>query len=557
VSPPLKTQSPALRLEGLTVEFPGSKFAVRDISFEVAPGRTLGIVGESGSGKSISLRAIMGILPQAAAITAGSLWMGDTELPLAGPRVRLTRRRRLAMVFQDPLAALNPVMRVGDLIAEVPRRALGQSKTQSRATALELMRQVHLPDPERLARAYPHQLSGGQRQRIMIAAALAVEPEVLLCDEPTTALDVTVQATVLELLAEIKQRTGLSAVFVSHDLAVISEVADDITVMRDGRQLESGTAADVLERPRAEYTRTLVSSVIQLPPDTEAGPGELDQAMESDQTGTERERASSSPVLVPAELAPTPRLAARGITVTYRRAARPALAGVDLTLAPREIHGLVGESGSGKTTLARVITGQLAADAGTVELDGTALGRRRSRDQLRAMQMIFQDPYASLDPRMTVRQTLTELLKLGGVGGKSALEARCRELLDQVRLPGAALDRVPGQFSGGQRQRIAIARALAVEPRVLVADEPTSSLDVSAQSAILRLLAGLRDEHGLSVLFISHNLGVVHEICEQISVLYQGEIVESGPTAAVFARPAHAYTRRLIESVPRLRTEAS
>ena len=546
MSQPSKTQAPALRLEGLTVEFPGAKAAVQDISFEVAPGQTLGIVGESGSGKSISLRAVMGILPASATITSGSLWMGDTELPLAGPRVRLTRRRRLAMVFQDPLAALNPVMRVGDLIAEVPRHALGQSKDQSRATALELMRQVHLPEPERLARAYPHQLSGGQRQRIMIAAALAVEPEVLLCDEPTTALDVTVQATVLELLAEIKHRRGLSAVFVSHDLAVISEVADDITVMRDGRQLESGTAADVLLRPRADYTRTLVSSVIQ-----------LEQSPAPDEAGTERERASPPPELAPAATAPPPRLAARGIEVTYRRAARPALAGVDLILAPGEIHGLVGESGSGKTTLARVITGQLAADAGSVELDGTPLGRRRSREQLRALQMIFQDPYASLDPRMTVRQTLTELLKLGGVSGKAALEARCRALLDQVRLPAATLDRVPGQFSGGQRQRIAIARALAVEPRVLVADEPTSSLDVSAQSAITALLAGLRDDFGLSVLFISHNLGVVHEICEQISVIHQGEIVEAGPTAAVFAHPAHAYTRRLIESVPRLRTEAS
>jgi peptide/nickel transport system ATP-binding protein len=537
------TALPALRLEGLSVEFPGSKFAVKDVSFEVAPGRTLGIVGESGSGKSVSLRAVMGILPQSARVSSGSLWMGDTELPLAGPRVRLTRRRRLAMIFQDPLAALNPVMRVGDLIAEVPRRALGQSAAQSRRTALELMRQVHLPDPEQLARAYPYQLSGGQRQRIMIAAALAVEPEVLLCDEPTTALDVTVQATVLELLAEIKQRRGLAAVFVSHDLAVISEVADDMTVMRGGRQLESGTTADVLERPRAEYTRTLLSSVVELP----AGEPSLD---------TERQRAISAPPPYP-PAAGVPRLAARGIEVSYRRAARPALGGVSLTLAPGEIHGLVGESGSGKTTLARVITGQLAAGAGTVELDGTPLGRRRSREQLRAIQMIFQDPYASLDPRMTIRQTLAELLKLGGVSGKATIEARCRALLDQVALPSSALDRVPGQFSGGQRQRIAIARALAVEPRVLVADEPTSSLDVSVQSAILELLAGLRDEFGLSVLFISHNLGVVHEICEQISVIYQGEIVEAGPTAAVFAQPAHAYTRRLIESVPRLRMEAS
>jgi peptide/nickel transport system ATP-binding protein len=536
------TARPGLRLDQLTVEFPGQPAAVSELSFEVAPGQTLGIVGESGSGKSIALRAIMGILPGAARVSSGSLWMGPTGLPLTGKHLRAARRRRLAMIFQDPLAALNPVMRVGDLIAEVPRHTLGQSAARSRQTALELMDQVHLPGPERLARAYPHELSGGQRQRIMIAAALAAEPEILLCDEPTTALDVTVQAAVLALLAEIKERTGLAIVFVTHDLAVISEVADDIVVMRNGRRLEAGTASAVLDHPSAEYTRSLLESVIELPtggPDTGA-----------DDAGADRPGAGSLP-------RPVPRLSARGIEVSYRRATRPALAGVDLTLYPQQIHGLVGESGSGKTTLARVLTGQLSPAAGTLELDGVPLGRRRSRDQLRAIQMVFQDPYASLDPRMTVRQTLAELLRLGRTTGRLAIEARCRELLDQVAMPASALDRVPGQFSGGQRQRIAIARALAVEPRLLVADEPTSALDVTAQSAILELMAGLRDQFGLSVLLISHNLAVVHEICEEVSVIYQGTIVEAGAARDVFAHPAHAYTRRLIESVPRLRTEAS
>ncbi|SEP15334.1 ATP-binding cassette domain-containing protein [Amycolatopsis saalfeldensis] len=527
------TARPALRLEGLSVEFPGPQPpAVDSLGFEVAPGRTVGIVGESGSGKSLSLRAIMGILPGAARVTSGRLWLGETELPLTGKGIRAARRQRPAMVFQDPLAALNPVMRVGDLIAEVPRRVFGHSAAHSRRLALELMRQVRLPDPERLARAYPHQLSGGQRQRIMIAAALAAEPEVLLCDEPTTALDVTVQAAVLDLLAEITQRAGPAVVFVSHDLAVISQVADEIIVLREGLRLEAGPTSAVLAGPGTDYTRTLLESVIELP-------GRPDAA------GVESPAVS------------VPRLAARGIGVTYRHAARPALAGVDLTVHSRQIHGLVGESGSGKTTLARVLTGALKTDAGTVEWDGTPLGRRRGRAQLRAIQMVFQGPYASLDPRMTVRQTLTELLRPGGTTGRSALEARCRELLDQVAMPASALDRVPGQFSGGQRQRIAIARALAVEPSLLVADEPTSALDVSAQSAILELLAGLRDSAGLSVVLISHNLAVVNEICDEVSVIHQGEIVEAGPTRAIFANPAHAYTRRLIESVPRLRTDAS
>ena len=520
----------ALRLENLSVSF-GDVPVVQNLSFELAPGATLGIVGESGSGKSVSLRALMGILPSAARINNGRLWAGSDEVPLSGKKVRESRRRRLAMVFQDPSAALNPVMRVGDLIAEVPRRALGRSAAESRRIALDLMRQVHLPDPERLARAYPHQLSGGQRQRIMIAAALATEPEVLLCDEPTTALDVTVQAAVLDLLAEIRAKTSLATIFVSHDLAVVSQVADDIIVMRQGEVVETGSALNVLREPRDEYTQMLLNSVISLPfePTASIRAGEL----------------------------PAPRLRAQGIEVRYPRADRPALAGVSLDLHPGRIHGLVGESGSGKTTLARVLTGQQHPDAGTVSLDGTVLGRRRSRDHLRAVQMVFQDPYASLDPRMTVRQTLTELLKLNGLKGKAALENRCRELLDQVAMPDWALDRVPGQFSGGQRQRIAIARALAVNPQVLVADEPTSALDVSVQASVLDLMARLRDEFGLSILLISHNLAVVHEICDDVSVIHNGEIVETGSTRGIFANPAHAYTRQLIESVPRLRTEAS
>jgi ABC-type glutathione transport system ATPase component len=525
------TSSSALRLENLSVSF-GDVPVVRNLSFDLAPGATLGIVGESGSGKSVSLRALMGILPSAATINNGRLWAGSDEVPLSGKEVRRSRRRRLAMVFQDPSAALNPVMRVGDLIAEVPRRALGRSAAESRRIALDLMRQVHLPDPEKMARAYPHQLSGGQRQRIMIAAALATEPEVLLCDEPTTALDVTVQAAVLDLLAEIRAKTSLATVFVSHDLAVVSQVADEIIVMRQGAVIETGTAVSVLQEPQDPYTQMLLNSVIALP---------------------------SVPVAVSAapEEHPAPRLRAEGIEVRYARADRPALAGVSLALHPGRIHGLVGESGSGKTTLARVLTGQQHPDAGTVSLGGAELGRRRSRAQLRAVQMVFQDPYASLDPRMTVRQTLTELLRLSGLKGKAALENRCRELLDQVALPDWALDRVPGQFSGGQRQRIAIARALAVNPQVLVADEPTSALDVSVQASVLDLMARLRQEFGLSILLISHNLAVVHEICDDVSVIHHGEIVESGSTRDVFAHPSHAYTRRLIESVPRLRTEAS
>jgi len=439
---PMTNQS-AVRLDDLTVEFPGTDTtpAVRELSFDLAPGRTLGIVGESGSGKSITLRAVMGILPAGARVTSGTLAMGQTPVPLTGKHVRAARRRRLAMVFQDPLAALNPVMRVGDLIAEVPRRVLGQSAAQARRTAIELMRQVHLPDPERLARAYPHQLSGGQRQRIMIAAALAGQPDVLLCDEPTTALDVTVQAAVLDLLNEIKQRTDLTMVFVSHDLAVISEVADDIIVMRDGLPIESGAARTVLDRPRDDYTRRLVASVIDAPVIGAAARDTATRGAAAHDTAAHDTVARDTAVIgsaapaagtgaTPADSAgpgtrtPPPRLEARGVRVTYRQAARPALAAADLVLHPGRIHGLVGESGSGKTTLARVLTGQLRPDAGTVRLDGAPLTDRRNRVQLRSIQLVYQDPYASLDPRMTVRQTLAELLRLGGTTGRAALEAR-------------------------------------------------------------------------------------------------------------------------------------
>ena len=369
----------------------------------------------------------------------------------------------------------------------------------------------------------------------MIAAALAGEPEVLLCDEPTTALDVTVQAAVLDLIAELAERSGVATVFVSHDLAVVARMADDLLVMRSGSVVEHGATGSVLAAPREQYTSQLVNAVLDLPT------GTADDAS--------RAARSSTPLL---SKAGTGRLEAQHVVFGYRGSQRPALSGVDLAVREGEIHGLVGESGSGKTTLARVLTGELRPDAGTVLLGGQPLGRRRTRAQLRAVQMVFQDPYASLDPRMTVRQTLAEVLRVGGLRDRHAIDERCRDLVEQVALPAAARERVPAQFSGGQRQRVAIARALAADPQVLVADEPTSALDVTVQAAILGLLERLRDERGLGVLLISHNLAVVHEVCDQVSVIHQGEIVESGPAERVLLAPSHDYTRRLVASVPRL-----
>ena len=526
---------PALRLAGLSVSFPagsGRTEVVRSVDLELPAGSTLGIVGESGSGKSITLRALMGLLPTSATVESGTLQLAGTPVPLVGRGVRAARRRRLAMVFQDPLAALDPVMTVGAQIAEVPRRVFGESRGAARESALRLLESVRLPNPERAAAAYPHQLSGGQRQRAVIAMALACRPEVLLCDEPTTALDVTIQAEILDLLRDLRATSGLSMVFVSHDLAVVSAMADRILVLRDGGVVEAGTTAQVIDEPRRPYTRALLDAVLELP---------APQAIPSPASHPE---AAADPVL----------LRAGGITVSYGGDGLvKALDDVDLAVRFRHIHGIVGESGSGKTTLAKVLTGQLRPAVGSVALGADTLPERRTREPLSDIQMIYQDPYSSLDPRMTIRQTLTELLRLVRGLPRRQLESRCAELLDQVSMPASALDGYPGQFSGGQRQRIAIARALAVEPRVLVADEPTSALDVSVQAQVLDLLGRLRDDLDLTMVVISHNLAVIRHLCDDVSVMLNGVIVESGPAAAVLDHPSASYTRALIAAVPRMK----
>lgn len=519
----------ALELRGLRVTFPAERSrreVVSGLDLELPAGQTLGIVGESGSGKSVTLRVLMGLLPSSAQVEAGTLAISGIAVPLAGKGLRASRRRRLAMVFQDPLAALDPVMTIGDQIAEVPRRVFGESKRASRAIAVDLLSQVRIPEPELRAGSYPHQLSGGQRQRAVIAMALACRPEILLCDEPTTALDVTIQAEVLALLRDLRERSGLSMVFVSHDLAVVSSMADDILVMRSGRLVEHGATAQVLDEPAQPYTRQLLDAVLEMPAVGAAEP------------------------VVPGSGREPERLRAEAISVSYSGVL--AVDSVDLAVGPGRIYGLVGESGSGKTTLAKVLTGQLRADSGTVTLAGVVLPDHRSRDQLRRIQMIYQDPFASLDPRMTVRQTLSELLRLVVRVPRSKIEPRCVELLAQVSLPASALDGYPGQFSGGQRQRIAIARALAVEPSVLVADEPTSALDVSIQAAVLELLVRLRDELDLTIVVISHNLAVIRHICDDVSVMHGGAVVEAGAAASVLDHPQIAYTQKLIRAVPRL-----
>ncbi|MFT4233004.1 MAG: ABC transporter ATP-binding protein [Leucobacter sp.] len=575
---------------------------VDGLDLAAAPGEALGIVGESGSGKSLTLRALLGMMPSGTRVAGG-------EVEIGGP---------VGMVFQDPLTALDPLTRVGVQLREaveaadaVRRRERGARGARAvrgergvrsvpdgpgpvarpdadpgsaRVRVLELLRQVGLPDVERIARAYPHQLSGGQRQRAVIAMALARDPAVLLCDEPTTALDVTVQRRVLELLDRLRRERGLTLVFVSHDLAVVASMCERVLVMRAGREVESGRAERVVRDPRDPYTRALLEAVPRLPdPDPAAAPDPGAVRRPPDEAGAEATAAdpaivpdpasaSQAPVPVPAAAAPVaprspspagahngairdpaiphpPLLEARDLEVRY--GGFVAVSGVSLSLARGGALGVVGESGSGKTTLARALVGQLRPASGGILLDGDPLPSRRTPGLARTMQLVPQDPYSSLDPRMTVAQTLGELLRRHRIVPRDGVRERIADLLELVRLDPSLASSYPHRLSGGQRQRVALARALAVEPRVIVADEPTSALDVSVQASVIELLHGLRQRLGLALVFVSHDLAVVHELCDSVLVMRAGAVVETGGPE-FFAAPRSAYGRELIEAVPRL-----
>ncbi|UOQ61714.1 ATP-binding cassette domain-containing protein [Leucobacter rhizosphaerae] len=493
-----------------------SRELVHGIDLDVAPGGTLGVVGESGSGKSLTLRAMLGLLPTGVRRTDGEIEVGGA----------------IGMVFQDPLTALDPLARVGSQVREALRagRGAGRGAGQGVATpeVLELLRLVQLPDPERIARSYPHQLSGGQRQRVVIAMALAGDPAVLLCDEPTTALDVTVQRRVLALLDDLRRERGLTLVFVSHDLAVVASMCDRVAVMRDGRIIEVGETERVLSAPRDPGTRALLDAVPALPPLATDAPSST-AASEARVAATTGEGTAG--VL--------PALGVRGLEVRYGGfiAARD----VSFAVPSGGALGIVGESGSGKTSVARAIAGQLPLAGGTIHLDGAPLRRRRDP----RIQLVPQDPTSSLNPRMTVGQTLRELIRL------HCTRRSVGDLLALVRLDPGTARAYPHELSGGQRQRVALARALAVEPRVLIADEVTSALDVSVQAVVIELLGELRRELGLTLVFISHDLAVVHELCERVVVMRAGAVVEHGD-GDFFAHPATAYGRALLEAVPRI-----
>ena len=528
--PPMSAATGAgLIVENLILRLPPGAdrpLALDGVSLHVDPGEVLCLVGESGSGKSLLAAAVLRLLPPGVTVAGGRVALGGTNLLSLPERdMRRIRGARVAMVFQDPSTALNPLHRVGDQVAEPFRTHTDLSRAAVQTRVLDLLAQVGLPDPAGAAAAYPHQLSGGQRQRVAIATALALEPDVLIADEPTTALDVTTQAQVLALMRDLQRRRGMALLFVTHDFGVVAEIADRVAVLQRGVLVEHGPAQQVLNHPAHPYTRALIAAV---PPLAPAAPRPV----------------SSEAILV-----------AEGLTKTYRagrfsrRAPVQALDRVSVTLPRGGTLGVVGESGSGKSTLARVLLRLLPPDAGTVRLDGVDLLHLPRREAAQRIGMVFQDPYASLNPRRRVGDLVAQGPMLHGMARGPAF-ALARDLLAQVALDPAAADRFPHEFSGGQRQRIALARALALQPAVLVADEPVSALDVSVQAQVLALLAELRTRLGLSVVFVTHDLRVAGRICDRVAVMRRGVVVEEGTTEQVFLRPQHEYTQALLAAVP-------
>jgi peptide/nickel transport system ATP-binding protein len=529
-----------LAIQNLTVALPAwadRSHAVDDVSLEVRRKEILCVVGESGSGKSVMAKAVLRLLPEPHVRVVGGrvLYDGQDLLALPTDGIRAVRGGRIAMIFQEPMVALNPVMTVGrqtDEIIEVHTRL---RPAQRRNRVIEVFGDVRLPEPERILKSYPHELSGGQRQRVMIAMALALEPALIIADEPTTALDVTTQAQILRLLKELQQRHGTAILFITHDFGVVAEIADRVAVMRQGKLVEHGEATNLLQRPQHQYTRSLVAAVPSLRP----------RPSVRDRSGS----VAEGPLLAVSGLRKA-YLRRGGFALGRRRVA--AVAGVSLEIKKGRALALVGESGSGKSTLARCIVGLERADGGAIVLEGSdiaGLSRAALRPYRKTLQMIFQDPFASLNPRWRVGDIIAQGAIVNGTPRRMA-RAQAAELLRLVGLDPIAANRFPHEFSGGQRQRIGIARALAVKPKLIVADEPVSALDVSVQKQVLELLDELRGAFELSLLFITHDLRVAAQVCEEVAVMKDGVIVEQGATADIFAKPQHEYTRALLAAVP-------
>ncbi len=524
-----------LEVQKLYIALPSDgerKLAVAAVNFSVGRGEIVCLVGESGSGKSVIAQSVMGLLPKSLPVTEGKILLeGEdiTHAPLS--RLRELRATRMSMIFQEPMTALNPVMRCGEQIDEVLRAHTTLSESERKKKILAIIEEVALPDPERMFQAFPHQLSGGQRQRIMIAMALVLEPVLLIADEPTTALDVTTQAQILHLISEVQRKHGTGVLFITHDFGVVAEIADRVAVLRLGDLVEMGPKEDVLMRPQHDYTKMLIAAVPGIHPKAKA-------------------RQTDAPIV----------LQVVGLDKTYggqgwfssKRHEVHAAKAVNFTIRKGETLGIVGESGSGKSTVARCVVRLIDPSAGSIDLEGDDLAKL-SGAKLRALrkrvQIVFQDPYRSLNPRRTVGETIMEGPMNFGLSREEAAK-RARSLMEWVRMDPSVLNRYPHQFSGGQRQRISIARALAMEPELLIADEAVSALDVSVQAQVLELLEEIRQRLNLAMLFITHDLRVAAQVCDDIVVMSKGEVVEYGAALEVFSAPKHAYTQSLFAAAP-------
>jgi peptide/nickel transport system ATP-binding protein len=528
----------ALDIQNLKVTFAtdgGDVVAVDDVSLSVEPGEVLAIVGESGSGKTVTAKTILGLLPETATTRGAVLVSGKNVIALSKNQLRAVRGVDVAMVFQEPSLALNPVFTVGWQIAEGLRAHGKYSRAQAKAKAIEMLRTVGIPDPEKRVDYYPHQFSGGQKQRVVIAMALVLEPELIVADEPTTALDVTVQAEILDLLRRVRDEFGTAVVVITHNMGVVADLADRVAVMYNGKVVETASAVELFSAPKHEYTQKLLAAVPKL------GSGTAATAARA------ASRTAVDPVVVATDL-----------VIEYAgRLGRGGFRAVDtvsFSIQPGEVLGLVGESGSGKTTIGRAIAGLTRVTGGSLQVLGHEMNgiRERAFKPVRSeIGFVFQDPASSFNPLLTIGQAIAEPLVVHGrVENTAAGRTRVMELLDAVQLPTAYVDRFPHELSGGQRQRASLARSIALGPKLLIADEPTSALDVSVQARVLELFSELQREFGFAALFISHDLAVVDLLADRIAVLYRGQLVEEGTGAEVLGAPQHPYTQRLLASLP-------
>ncbi len=550
-----------LKIEDLTIAFPHqANPAVQQVYLAVAPGEIVGVVGESGSGKSLTSLSAIGLLPSAAQ-ASGAVYItrknGDVVNMIEADEEakRQVRAHEIGMIFQEPMTSLNPVIRVEKQVLEALEMGGDDSSEDPIKAVVQLFRDVQLPDPENIGRKYPHQLSGGQKQRVMIALALASNPRLLIADEPTTALDVTVQKSILEILRSLVQQRDLSVLFISHDLGVIAELCDRVYVMQQGRIVESGETKNVLTSPQHTYTKGLMACRPSLKhkvhrlPTIERFMSGLDHVHSTDNAHSEKQKASTNQLLSVANIQvsyPKPS------NLFWKRAEIPVVHSVSMSIDKAQIHGIVGESGCGKTTVGKAVVGLLPYSGGSI-----TFGEREVRDFLRTnareyqskVQLIFQDPYGSLNPRLTIGETLYEVARVHGIDDKTR-DVAIKNILELTGMPLSSLSKYPFQFSGGQRQRICIARSLIVQPELLICDESVSALDVSVQAQVLNVLKDLRDELQVSMLFITHDLSVVRFMCDTVSVMHKGRIVESGDVHAILDSPNQQYTKTLIDAVP-------